>query len=136
MQVFRFGPPIELFAKAAAELQSIAPITRPVTGPDTDRKWLTFFEAYFSNYIEGTRFSVEEAYAIAIEGEMPEARPKDAHDVSGTYRIVNDRDLMSAAPRDADDLISMLKDRHRVLMAGRPEKLVASRLYAHRFKGL
>ena len=53
---------------------------------------------------------------------MPEARPKDAHDVSGTYRIVNDWDLMRQAPRDADDLISMLKDRHRVLMAGRPEK--------------
>lgn len=113
---------VELFAKAAVELQAIAPITRPVIGPDADRKWLPFFEAYFSNYIEGTRFSVEEAYAIAIEGEMPEARPKDAHDVSGTYRIVNDWDLMSQAPRDADDLISMLKDRHRVLMAGRPER--------------
>lgn len=113
---------VELFAKAAAELQAIAPSTRPVTGPDTDRKWLPFFEAYFSNYIEGTRFSVEEAYAIAIEGEMPEARPKDAHDVSGTYRIMNDPELMSQTPRDAGDLISMLKDRHRVLMAGRPEK--------------
>ncbi len=113
---------VELFANAAAELQTIAPITRPVTGPDTDRKWLPFFEAYFSNYIEGTRFSVEEAYAIAIEGAMPEARPKDAHDVSATYRIVNDLELMSQAPRDADDLISMVKDCHRVLMAGRPEK--------------
>ncbi len=113
---------VDLFAKAAAELQAIAPIARPISGPDTDRKWLPFFEAYFSNYIEGTRFSVEEAYAIAIEGEVPEARPKDAHDVSGTYRIVNDLTLMSQAPRDADELITMLKDRHRVLMAGRPEK--------------
>jgi len=113
---------LELFVKAAAELDAIAPMARPVSGPETDRNWLPFFEAYFSNYIEGTRFSVEEAYAIAIDGEMPEARPKDAHDISGTYRIVNDLELMHQAPRDVDDFISTLEDRHRVLMAGRPEK--------------
>lgn len=113
---------VDLFARAASQLNTFAPTARPVIGPSTDRKWLPFFEAYFSNYIEGTRFSVEEAYAIAIEGEMPEARPKDAHDVSGTYCIVNDPDLMSQAPDDADGFIEMLKRHHRVLMAGRPEK--------------
>ncbi len=80
---------VELFVKAAAELDAIAPMARPVTGPETDRKWLPF---------------------------------KDAHDISGTYRIVNDLELMREAPRDVDDFVSMLKDRHRVLMAGRPEK--------------
>lgn len=113
---------VELFAQAASELQAIAPITRPAIGPDAERLWLPFFEAYFSNYIEGTRFSVAEAYAIAIEGDLPAARLQDAHDVTGTYRIVNDLELMRQAPRDADDLIDVLKDRHRVLMAGRPEK--------------
>lgn len=113
---------IELFNNAVAELDSLAPIVRPVSGPDSDRQWLPFFEAYFSNYIEGTRFSVEEAYEIAIEGSVPAARPADAHDVSATYRIVNDIELMSQVPRDAEDLLTLLKERHRVLMAGRPDK--------------
>lgn len=113
---------VELFARAAAELQAIAPMTRPATGPDSDRQWLPFFEAYFSNYIEGTRFSVEEAYAIAIEGQVSPARPADAHDITATYRIVNDPELMHQAPRDAGNLIDILKDHHRILMAGRPEK--------------
>jgi hypothetical protein len=113
---------VELFAKAVTELASLAPRTRPVSGPGSDRRWLPFFEAYFSNYIEGTRFSVEEAYEIAIEGKVPAARPADAHDVSATYRIVNDTQLMTKVTRDAEDLLTILQDRHRVLMAGRPDK--------------
>lgn len=66
--------------------------------------------------------TLPELSCIAIEGEVPAARPQDAHDVSGTYRIVSDSELMKPAPRDADDLIAMLKDRHRVIMGGRPEK--------------
>jgi hypothetical protein len=113
---------LDLFARAAAELSRLAPLARPALGPQSQRRWLPFFEAYFSNYIEGTRFTVDEAYAIAIDGDIPAARPKDAHDVSGTYRIVNDVDTMCTAPRDADDLVEMLRTHHRVLMAGRPEK--------------
>ena len=113
---------VELFAKAAAELNATAPIARPVIGPETDRKWLPFFEAYFSNYIEGTRFSVEEAYAIAVDGDMPEARPKDAHDISGTYRIVNDLELMRQAPRDVDDFIEHAQGPPPGPDGGRPEK--------------
>src|SRR5579859_5553724 len=40
-----------------------------------------FFEAYFSNFIEGTEFSVDEAKRIVDTGEIPVARPKDAHDI-------------------------------------------------------
>lgn len=111
-----------LFRSAAAELGNLAPIVRPDNGTPESRKWLPFYEAYFSNYIEGTRFSVEEAYRIAIDNEVPEARPKDAHDVSATFRIVSDLALMRQVPRDANDLIELLKDRHGVLMAARPEK--------------
>jgi fido (protein-threonine AMPylation protein) len=113
---------IELFRKATEELGAMAPIARPDNGSSESRRWLPFYEAYFSNYIEGTRFSVEEAYGIAIENQVPQGRPKDAHDVSATYRIVNDSALMRQVPRDADDLIDILKDRHRTLMAARPEK--------------
>jgi hypothetical protein len=46
---------------------------------------LPFFEAYFSNLIEGTEFSIDEAEAIVESGEIPLERPEDAHDVLGTF---------------------------------------------------
>ncbi|MGH9186005.1 MAG: hypothetical protein ACRD0U_09355 [Acidimicrobiales bacterium] len=37
---------------------------------------LPFFEAYFSNFIEGTDFSVDEAEAIVASGEIPDSRER------------------------------------------------------------
>jgi hypothetical protein len=51
---------------------------------------LPFFEAYFSNFIEGTEFSIEEAEAIVKTGDVPKNRPEDAHDVLGTFEAVAD----------------------------------------------
>ncbi|RTZ08262.1 cell filamentation protein Fic, partial [Flavobacterium bomense] len=48
-----------------------------------------FFEAYFSNYIEGTRFEVIEAKNI-IETDTPMFnRDEDSHDILGTYKLVS-----------------------------------------------
>ena len=41
---------------------------------------LAFFETYFSNFIEGTEFAVDEAADIAFRGTVPNERPADAHD--------------------------------------------------------
>ena len=49
-----------------------------------------FFESYFSNYIEGTRFLVSEAEKIIFEKQVPKARPLDAHDILGTFQIAGD----------------------------------------------
>jgi len=46
----------------------------------------SFIEAYFSNYIEGTRFVVEEAKKIVFDGVVPVQRSQDGHDVLATYR--------------------------------------------------
>ncbi|MGH7574059.1 MAG: Fic family protein [Longimicrobiales bacterium] len=85
-----------------------------------------FIDAYFSNYIEGTEFGVDEALEIVFEGRIPERRPADAHDVIGTFRIVSSRDEMSASiadPRnDFDDFLGILRRRHHVIMAARPDK--------------
>jgi hypothetical protein len=40
-----------------------------------------FYEAYFSNFIEGTEFTLQEAQDIVFGGEIPDDRPADAHDV-------------------------------------------------------
>ena len=85
-------------------------------------EWLAFFEAYFSNFIEGTEFGVDEARRIAVDGLVPESRPADAHDVSATYRLTVDSDERVRVPLSGPELISILESRHRTLMAARPEK--------------
>jgi hypothetical protein len=83
---------------------------------------LAFFEAYFSNFIEGTEFAVSEAEEIVFAGRAPKDRPADAHDVLGTYQLVSDASEMRRRPRSFDEFISILKNRHAVIMAKRPEK--------------
>ncbi len=81
-----------------------------------------FFESYFSNYIEGTIFEIEEAKKIILT-EMPlPARNEDSHDVLGTYKIVSDRKEMSACPKTAAELIQILLYRHSILLANRADK--------------
>lgn len=90
---------------------------------ETGRKTLAFFEAYFSNFIEGIEFSVDEAARIVFNGELPSRRLADAHDILGTWRLVSDRQEMVRTPRDAAELIALLRSRHREIMSGRPEML-------------
>ena len=85
-------------------------------------KNFAFFESYFSNYIEGTVFSLEDAKQI-IESQKPiPARNEDSHDVLGTYQIVSNRKEMNILPSSSEDLIKILKYRHSVLLSARQDK--------------
>jgi len=81
-----------------------------------------FFESYFSNYIEGTEFTVEEAKQIITTATPLPARDEDSHDVLGTYQIVSNRKEMQLRPNDANDLIKIMKERHAVLLSARKSK--------------
>ncbi|MBI3298241.1 MAG: Fic family protein [Elusimicrobia bacterium] len=83
---------------------------------------LAFFEAYFSNYIEGTRFEVEAAREIVFDGKIPPARPDDAHDILGTYRVVSSREEMRKLPKNAAEFLALLRARHETLLASRRDK--------------
>jgi hypothetical protein len=85
-------------------------------------RWSAFFESYFSNFIEGTEFGVEEARDIAVGGKLNHARPQDAHDVSAAYRLASDPLDRVLVPRTGQELLNILKKRHAVLMAARQEK--------------
>ncbi|MBV8979159.1 MAG: Fic family protein [Alphaproteobacteria bacterium] len=111
---------LELFESLRAELQRMPPQVRAErTGDGTT---LPFFEAYFSNFIEGTEFAVDEAKAIVFENRIPNARPQDAHDILGTYRIVADKNEMSRLPQSFAEFERLLKRRHAEIMHARPDK--------------
>lgn len=85
-------------------------------------KNFAFYEAYFSNYIEGTEFELEDAKAI-IESNTPmSTRDEDSHDILGTYRIVSNLEEMSMVPKDANQLIEILLYRHKLMMSARVSK--------------
>lgn len=81
-----------------------------------------FFESYFSNYIEGTEFEVEEARQIIQTQKPLPARNEDSHDILGTYQIVSNRKEMSTIPGSPEELLDILKYRHKVLLSARTSK--------------
>lgn len=81
-----------------------------------------FFESYFSNYIEGTVFDVEEAKQIIETNQPLPSRNEDSHDVLGTYQIVSNQQEMSKTPTTTDELISILQYRHKILLSARTDK--------------
>ncbi|MDR1879608.1 MAG: Fic family protein [Tannerellaceae bacterium] len=85
----------------------------------------SFFEAYFSNYIEGTKFVIEDARKIVDTGVAMPKRIKDSHDILGTFHIVSNSYEMSITPATPDDLIHILKRRHLTMMSGRAEEVNA-----------
>lgn len=80
-----------------------------------------FFESYFSNYIEGTEFDVEDAQQIIRSQTPMPARSADSHDILGTYFIVSNRKEMSEIPSTPEHLLDILQRRHRMIMSARPE---------------
>ena len=82
-----------------------------------------FFETYFSNYIEGTRFEVIEAKTI-IETDTPLFnRNKDSQDILGTYKLVSNKIEMSSMPTSPKEFINILQYRHRLLLEARISKM-------------
>ncbi len=122
---FAYDPKrLELFSELHAALSVISPISRisPPISP-TGLINLSFFEAYFSNFIEGTKFEVNEAADIIFKGKIPKVRPEDAHDILGTFKLVSDGEEMKRLPYSFETLLELLKERHAAIMGGRSDKL-------------
>lgn len=100
---------LDILQPLHAELVGIAPISRAAR--NTDGPALPFFESYFSNFIEGKEFAVDEAAVIVFEGHRTNARPEDAYDVLGTWKVTSDKTEMSLLPQSFEELKTILKDR-------------------------
>jgi hypothetical protein len=110
---------IDLFGKFHQYLQNLAPFSRICNLTEVQWQNLSFFEGYFSNFIEGKEFEVEEAREIAFNNKIPLGRLEDAHDILGTYNIVASKDEMSKIPKSFEEFLSLLKKRHAIIMEGR-----------------
>lgn len=118
---------LELFQALHSELLrwSVRPRSDPVTDGPAFRN-LAFFDAYFSNFIEGTEFEIDEAIGIVFENRIPRARPEDAHDVLGTFQLVaSPVEMTRSAVREGtefEQFLGLVRRRHATIMGGRLEK--------------
>jgi Fic family protein len=114
---------LELFEKLFVELQQQPYKDRKDVNTETNAfRNFALFEAYFSNYIEGTIFEIEEAKSI-IQTEIPiPNRDEDSHDILGTYKLVSNQKEMSTTPFNPDELLNIVQYRHQILLAARTSK--------------
>jgi hypothetical protein len=111
---------MQLFDTLATELlRRVNPIYEQPPLNSNQHQGFAFFESYFSNFIEGTEFEIDEAKEIIFDGKIPEARPEDGHDILGVYRLVSDYKDFVTTPQDESDFIDLLKQRHHRMMGTR-----------------
>ena len=128
LQARAAGSPIDPLRVARLEtlarfLGDFAPDPMPASpGAVGRRTLLPFYEAYFSNYIEGTEFTLDQAAEIVFERRMPAQRPEDAHDILATYRLVSESGWLGRTAATADEFAEVLRRRHEILMSARPDK--------------
>lgn len=92
-----------------------------VASNEPARSYFAFLEAYFSNYVEGTEFAIEEAREIALEGRIVENRPQDSHDVLGVFHLALHSPSRDTVPPFGTDFPVELARRHGIMMEQRPE---------------
>ena len=114
---------LNLFDTLLSELNRtpFAPVPdKALTG--VGRENFGFFEAYFSNFIEGTTFTVEEAESIVFERKIIENRSEDSHDILGTFSAATTPPWRDQPPKTADAFLSWLKNVNALVMQKRADK--------------
>jgi len=109
---------LELFESLQAELLKQVPAER--ASQPHSLPALSFIEAYFSNWIEGTEFRLDEAEGIVFGKAIPAGRTEDAHDVLGTFELVNNERKRARVPDGPDDLLDLLRSHHAAMLGRRP----------------
>ncbi|MDE0578250.1 MAG: Fic family protein [bacterium] len=64
---------------------------------------------------------MDEARHIIDTQQPPASRPADGHDILGTYRCVADAVGRKAVSEEPQSLVGYLRDRHQMILEGRPE---------------
>lgn len=89
--------------------------------PGRSRQNFAFIESYFSNYVEGTKFDIEQARGIVMRNEVVASRPKDSHDILGVFRLALTAPFRNNPPVAGDEFVEGLETWHAELLKMRPE---------------
>jgi Fic/DOC family protein len=113
---------LERFEILASALRTQAlPRRAAIATEEPARSHFAFLESYFSNYVEGTEFAIEEARDIALLGRIIEKRPKDSHDILGVFRLALQSPWRENVPPLGPEFPKELAARHAIMMEKRPE---------------
>src|SRR5213082_3321844 len=112
---------VTLFQTSAGELQR-DPLQVPPADPHADPDLQAFIETYFSNYIEGTEFELEEAHHIVVEGRPLQYREDDSHDIIGTFNSILESVARPVFPTDFAAFLLQLKAWNRQVIFARAER--------------
>lgn len=113
---------LDLFDALATALRVVVlPDIAGIADQGDSRIHFAFLESYFSNYVEGTKFSVEEAEGIVLRNQIVMQRPKDSHDILGVFNLAYKTETRATVPPVGDDFVDVLQALHRVMLERRPE---------------
>lgn len=113
---------LEMFERLAAVLRS-QPLHQAEEAARTPQAMIhfAFLESYFSNFIEGTEFDIQEAREIVLSGKPMLSRPKDSHDILGVFRQAVTPAWMHQVLASGAAIETQLRKRHWDQMQERPE---------------
>jgi hypothetical protein len=112
---------VDLFLKVAAHLNAHPPVIPPVSARP-DPSLAAFVESYFSNYIEGTEFELEEAHQIVMSGTAAPSREDDSHDVIGTFNAILASMRNPQMPATRETFEKLLQDWNSQILFARSSK--------------
>jgi hypothetical protein len=112
---------LTLFQTLAGELQRDSLQVSPAD-PHADVYLQAFIETYFSNYIEGTEFELEEAHDIVTQGHPLQYREDDSHDILGTDQAILESKADPEIPQDFKAFATQIQDWNRKVIESRRAK--------------
>lgn len=112
---------VTLFQTLAAALQQ-TPLQVPPGDPQAVPHLQAFIETYFSNYIEGTEFEIEEAHEIVVQGRPLRYREDDSLDILGTYQAILKSKTDPAIPQNFEAFAAQLQAWNRQVIESRSAK--------------
>lgn len=114
---------VNLFERIAGQLRvyPFAEVDEPARFGRA-RDMFAFVESYFSNYIEGTTFTVEEAEDIVFRGKLIPLRQADSHDIKGTFDAAARDPFYSKPPESEEAFLEWIRQADAKVMSARPDR--------------
>lgn len=98
------------------------PVIPAIILTKTEKLNFTALESYFSNFVEGTHFNINEAIEMVLSNKIQQQRPNDSHDILGVFKYAYLSEFKDTLP-SVNSFLEDLQKRHAYLAKYRPEML-------------